>query len=92
MITILFPNSSRSFDEHNNRVCFWGYDKTIEVSFYVGAEALQGIREGVGSAEGELLSVFDTALEKIHEVAAKVYTSSSRGNGKYTYILTADDF
>ena len=92
MITIQFPNSSRSFDESKNRVCFWGYDKTMEVSFYVGAEALQKIREGVGSAEAELLAAFDATLDKIHEVAAKVYANSSRGKGAYTYILHADDF
>ena len=92
MITIQFPNTSRSFDESKNRVCFWGYDRTIEVSFYVGVEALQRIRKGVGTAEAELLAVFDAALDKIHAVAAKVYANSSRGKGEYTYILNAEDF
>lgn len=92
MISIQFPNSSRSFDGSKHRVCFWGYDKTMEVSFYIGVEALQKIRKGVGSAEAELLAVFDTALDKIHVVAAKVYANSSRGKGTYTYILCADDF
>lgn len=92
MISIQFPNSSRSFDESKNRICFWGYDKSMEVSFYVGAEAIQKMRKGVGSAEVELLAAFDAALDKIHEVAAKVYSKSSRGKGTYTYILCADDF
>jgi hypothetical protein len=92
MITINFPNTSRSFDESKKRICFWGYDKTMEVTFYIGIEALQRLREGVGSAESELLAVFDAALDKIHKVAAKVYVNSSRGRGSYTYILDAEDF
>ena len=92
MMSIQFPNISRSFDDSKHRVCFWGHDKTMEVSFYIGAEALQKIRKGVGSAEAELLAAFDAAIEKIHEVAAKAYANSSRGKGTYTYILYADDF
>ena len=91
-MSIQFPNSSRSFDESKRRVCFWGYDRTVEVSFYIGAEALQKIREGIGSAEGELLAAFDAALEKIHEVAGKVYANSRKGKGAYSHILCADDF
>jgi hypothetical protein len=92
MKNILFPNSSRSFDDSKHRVCFWGYDKTVEVSFYIGVEALQKIRNGVGSAEAELLSAFDAALDKIHEVAASVYANSSRGKGVYNYTLHPEDF
>lgn len=91
-MTMHFPNTSRSFDASKNRVCFWGYDKTIEVSFYVGVDALQKIRKDAGSAESELLAVFDAALDKIHQVAEKVYANSSRGKGTYTYILNAEDF
>ena len=91
-MTVQFPNSSRSFDKSKNRVCFWGYDDTMEVSFYVGAEALQRLRKGVGSAEAELLAAYDAALEKIHQVAAKVYANSGRGKGSYSCILGADDF
>jgi len=32
-----FPNNSRSFDANRSRVCFWGYDSTIEISFFVAA-------------------------------------------------------
>lgn len=92
MITIEFPNISRSFDESKNRICFWGYDKTIEVSFYISAEVLQRIQKGVGSAESELLAAFDAVVDKIHAVAAKVYANSSRGKGKYTYVLNPEDF
>ena len=91
-MTVQFPNSSRSFDESKNRVCFWGYDDTMEVSFYVGAEALQRLREGVGAAEAELLAIYDAAIDKIHAVAAKVYAESTRGKGSYSCVLGANDF
>jgi hypothetical protein len=29
-----YPNPCRSFDAISSRVCFWGYDGTIEVSFF----------------------------------------------------------
>ena len=92
MITIEFPNSSRSYDQSKHRVCFWGYDKTIEVTFYIGVEALQKISQLAGSTETELLAEFDAGLEKIHQVAAQVYANSSRGQGTYSYVLTAKDF
>jgi len=36
-----FPNPSRSFDASRNRICFWGYDSTIEISFFIEADALK---------------------------------------------------
>jgi hypothetical protein len=92
MKTIHFPNASRSFDEHGQRVCFWGYDKAMEISFYIGTEALQKIRQGIGSGEAELLLAFDAALDKIHEVAMAVYAHGRKGKGAYSYVLYADDF
>ncbi len=84
-----FPNESRSFDETRNRVCFWGYDSAIEISFYVAAEALQAINpEMEGTAEG-ILHSFDAARERIHEVANKVYAGTDQGT--YAVNLTADD-
>lgn len=91
-MAIHFPNSSRSFDENKNRVCFWGYDETIEITFYVGIEALQKIRSGVGTSEPELLAAFDASVDRIHQVAVRVYANSSKGRGTYTYILHAEDF
>ncbi len=76
MKAIQFPNSSRSFDECKNRVCFWGYDKTMEVCFYIGVEALQKIHKGAGSAEAELLAAFDATKEKIEEVASAIYNNA----------------
>ena len=92
MNNIHFPNTSRSFDASKNRVCFWGYDRTIELSFFVGFDALKQISSEVGTAEMELLGVFDAAIDKIHKAAARAYANGSRSHGRFSYVLTAEDF
>lgn len=87
--TLNFPNESRSFDETRKRVCFWGYDSAIEISFYVSADALLALNpEMEDTAEGTL-RLFDTARERVHEVAEKVYAAAVKGT--YAVNLTADD-
>lgn len=85
-----FPNPSRSFDASSNRVRFWGYDRAIEISFYVEADALKRLCPEMSSAETGLLKAFDTARKRIHEVADQVYVHG--GKGSYSYILAAEDF
>ncbi len=87
-----FPNSSRSFDESKNRINFWGYDRTIEVSYFIGVDALKRFNQKVATQEAELLKVFDSEIEKIHKVAANVYKNCTKGKGAYTFILDAEDF
>jgi hypothetical protein len=85
-----FPNPSRTFDVTKSHVCFWGYDSAIEVSFFVEADALKRLCPGMDSAEKGFLNAFDAARNRIHEVANKVYVSSSKGT--YVYTLSADEF
>jgi hypothetical protein len=85
-----FPNPSRSFDAGKSRVLFWGYDRAIEVSFYVEADALKRLCPEMSSAETGFLQAFDAARMRIHEVASKVYVRG--GKGTYSYILAAKDF
>jgi len=87
-----FPNTSRSFDSDKCRVRFWGYDQTIEVSFYVGCDALKRLCPKMDNVEQGILASFDKMLSRIHEVANKVYISGGGGKGSYAYVLTADDF
>ena len=87
-MTLNFPNQSRSFDERRHRVCFWGYDGPIEISFYAGADALQKLSPDMGGTEDWCLKTFDAAVERIHEAADKVY---KRGKGEYAYTLGAED-
>ncbi len=85
-----FPNPSRSFDAGKSRVCFWGYDSTIEVSFFVEADALKRLCPEMNSVETGFLQAFDAARKRIHEVADKVYVRG--GKGSYAFILAAEDF
>ena len=85
-----FPNPSRSFDAGRNRVCFWGYDSTIEISFFVEADALKRLCPEMSSAETGFLKAFDAVRNRIHEVADKVYVRG--GKGSYAYVLAAEDF
>ena len=85
-----FPNPSRSFDVSKNRVLFWGYDKTIEISFFVELDALKKLCPDMASVEAGFLQAFDSARSRIYEVADKLYSSSAKRN--FAYVLAAKDF
>jgi hypothetical protein len=52
-----FPNPSRSYDPTRRAVQFWGYDHSMEVSFFVAEEALrQGAVAEVVGIEGGVVS------------------------------------
>ena len=85
-----FPNPSCSFDASKNRVVFWGYDNVMEVSFFVGADALKKLCPGMDNAEAGFLKAFGVARKRIHEVAEEVYARGK--NGSYAYVLALEDF
>ena len=85
-----FPNPSRSFDASKNRVLFWGYDKTIEISFYVELDALKSLYPEMSSVEAGFLQAFDSARNRIYEVADRLYERGAKRS--FAYILTAKDF
>jgi hypothetical protein len=59
IITLLFPNSSRSLDEKRNAVRFTGHDGVFEMRFFVEADALVTADAELGRSETKLLSAFD---------------------------------
>lgn len=85
-----FPNESRSYDPAKNRVRFWGYDGALEISFFVGADALKRLNPEMGDVEAAILTVFDSTRKRIYEVADKVYWRDR--NDSYAYSLAATDF
>jgi len=89
-MTVEFPNMSRSFEAAKNRIRFWGYDRTIEITFFVEVEALAKIFPEVHLSETAALGAFDTAIEKIHQIARKTH-SHSRGQ-TFVHVLTTRDF
>jgi len=87
-MALSFPNQSRSYDATRHAVRFWGYDKAMETSFYVMADALRFLQPGTLSDEVGLLNAFDSNRDVICSTAAKVF---ARGN-KGSYDLISSDF
>ena len=84
---ISFPNSSRSYDATRQAVRFWGYDRSMESSFFVTVGALNRIQPNLRLDAVDLLRAFDINRERIYAIAAKVYARGRRGS----YELCAAD-
>ena len=59
-------------------------------SFFVGMEALKRLCPEMSDAESGFLQAFDAAINRIHEVADKVYVRGDKGS--CSYILVAENF
>ena len=86
-MAINFPNESRSYDATRQAVRFWGYDRSMERSFFVTADALSRIQPNLRADAADLLRAFDVNRERIYAIAAKVYARGQRGS----YELNAAD-
>jgi hypothetical protein len=85
---VTFPNLSRNYDATRRAVRFWGYDRSMENSFFVTWDALQHLQPNLQPDEAGLLWAFDRNRQLIHEIAAKVYARGRRS----AYSLGAADF
>jgi uncharacterized protein DUF1488 len=79
-MTINFPNNSRSYDATRQAVRFWGYDRSMESSFFVTVDALKQIQPNLRSDAVELLCVFDRNRDRIYATAARVYARGRKGS------------
>ena len=79
-MTINFPNSSRSYDATRRAVRFWGYDRSMESSFFVMVDALKQMQPNLQPDAVELLRAFDNNRNRIYAIAAKVYARGQRGS------------
>ncbi len=86
-MTINFPNRSRSYDATRRAVRFWGYDRSMESSFFIMADTLKQMQPNLRFDANDILQAFDTNRERIYSIAAKVYARGRRG----TYDLNVDD-
>jgi len=86
-MAIEFPNQSRSYDATRHAVRFWGYDRSMENSFYLTVEALKQIQPNLQLDAAALLRAFDINRDRIYAIAAKVYARGHRGS----YDLNAAD-
>jgi len=87
-MAVSFPNRSRSYDATRRAVRFWGYDRSMENSFFVTAAALKQIQPNLQPDEAGLLRAFDINRDLIYAIAAKVYARGRKGS----YDLNVADF
>lgn len=86
-MAINFPNQSRSYDATRRAVHFWGYDRSMESSFFIMADALKQMQPSLRFDAVDILQAFDANRERIYSIAAKVYARGRRG----TYDLNVED-
>jgi len=86
-MAINFPNHNRSYDATRRAVRFWGYDRSMERSFFIMVDALKRIQPNLRFDATDILGAFDVNRERIYAIAAKVYARGRRG----TYDLNVDD-
>jgi hypothetical protein len=82
-----FPNQSRSYDARQRCVRFWAYDESLEIPFFVGADALRRVDPKATLDESGLLDAFDRHRSRIFEAADRIYSRRRRGS----YTLAAAD-
>lgn len=82
-----FPNPSRSYDSRQQRVRFWAHDASLEIPFFVEADALCHMDPKATRDEPGLLNAFDLNRSRICKAADRVYARHRRGS----YSLAASD-
>jgi uncharacterized protein DUF1488 len=82
-----FPNQSRSYDARRRCVRFWAYDESLEIPFFVEADALRRIDPKATIDEPGLLNAFDCHRGRIFKTADRIYSRRRRGS----YTLVASD-
>jgi hypothetical protein len=87
-----FPNPSRSYDDTGHGVRFWGYDKTIEIAFFVEEEALSKVNPETSADEAGFLDTFDVNRDRICKVAGDIYSRRRRASYIFSYALKKSDF
>jgi hypothetical protein len=73
-----FPNHSRSYDRTRQAVRFWGYDTSIEYSFFVTVDALEMVEPHLRRDEEGFLSAFDANRDLIFQTAGAVHRGVER--------------
>ena len=69
---------------------FWGYDTSLEVSFFVTDDALRKLGISRDLAEKDCLQMFDAHCDKIPVAAAKAYKRGSKGSYELALRISDD--
>jgi Protein of unknown function (DUF1488) len=78
VVTLSFPNPSRSYDESRRRVRFVGHDGLNQIRFFLPVEILAGDLTSRSPTERDFLSAFDGMRKRIFEIAIKAYEARRR--------------
>jgi len=89
-MTLKFPNQCRSFETAKKCIRFWGYDSIVEITFFIEPNAIAKLFPKAGSDEKTLLHGFDQTVDRIHQVARRMYEQNRIHS--CVYVLTANDF
>ena len=87
-MSLIFPNRSRTYDATRCAVRFWGYESSMEWSFFVTTGALKKVQPDLHADESGFLEAFDTNRDRICAIAAVVYGRGRKGS----YELVTADF
>ena len=87
-MSLIFPNRSRSYDSTRGAVRFWGYESSMECSFFVTTGALKKVQPGMPADEAGFLDAFDANRDLICAIAAVVHRRGRKGS----YELVTSDF
>jgi hypothetical protein len=87
-MTLQFPNHSRSYDRTRQAVRFWGYDTSMEYSFFVTVDALERMEPRLKRDEEGFLGAFDGHRDLICQTAARMYSRERKSR----YELVGTDF
>lgn len=79
-MTLVFPNESRSYDATRDAVRFWGYETSIEVSFFVTVDALRRRTPNTLELEQDILDAFDGNRSDIRLAAQRAYAGPKKGS------------
>jgi len=90
-MALIFPHLSRWYDTSRKGVCFWGYDQTFEISFFVEQNALSKIDAGGPAGEVEYLNTFDANRERICHAATTAYSKRLETSRAYSFTPTDVD-
>ncbi len=70
---LIFPNPSRSFNEKQGRITFWGYDSAIEIIVHLDNKAIRLMAPDGAQDENTILALFDVNRQRIEQAAATAY-------------------
>jgi hypothetical protein len=79
-MAVTFPNPSRIYDATRRAVRFWGYDQSMEISFFVTEAALKALLPRAASVADDLLAAFDSNRARIYAAAEKALGRGRKGS------------